>query len=123
LIDPLCAIFASLIEHAIDTRLEFEIANDKITIFFSWQNSEQGMAANLLKIEESHKEILFSEWESLLIKTERVTSRARATTNGVIKLVNDSLYMAKLIFDFSPGRLPKAKALEGQWRQELASRE
>lgn len=81
------------------------------------------MAANLLKIQELHREILFSEWESQLTKSKKVTSRATATMNGVIELVNDSLYMANLSSDCSPVKLPKAKALEYQWRQEIASRE
>jgi len=84
LVDPLCIITASLIEHAVDTRLEF--ADDKLTKFLSWQSSEEGMAENLPKIQESHKEILFLEWQSQLIKVERATSRARATMNSAIEL-------------------------------------
>lgn len=81
------------------------------------------MAANLPKIQESHKEILFSKGESQLIKTKRATSRARAIRNNVIELVNDSLYLANLISDCSPRKLPKEKALEDQWRQDLSNRE
>ena len=57
------------------------------------------------------------------MKAERETSRPRATMNGVIELVNNSLHMSNLIFDCSLSKLPKAKALEHHWRQELASRE
>lgn len=57
------------------------------------------------------------------MKVERETSRARATINGVIELVNNSLHMSNLISDCSPGKLPKVKALKHHWRQELKSRE
>lgn len=36
LVEPLCTISASLIEQEIDTSLEFEKENDKITNFLSW---------------------------------------------------------------------------------------
>lgn len=110
--DPLCDISTSLIEKEVDRRLELEKENKKITNFLSWQNSEEGMAANLPKIQESHKEILFSKWESQLMKAERETSRARATMNGVIELVNSSLYMSNLISDCSLVKILKEKELE-----------
>jgi len=50
------------------------------------------------------------------MKVERETSRARATINGVIELVNNSLHMSNLISDCSPGKLPKVKALKHHWR-------
>ena len=36
LVDPLCTIFGSLIEQAVDSGLEFEKEDDKITKFLSW---------------------------------------------------------------------------------------
>lgn len=81
------------------------------------------MAENFPKIQESHKEILFLEWKYQEIKSERVTSRAIATMNSVIELVNNNLHMSNLIFDCSPDKLLKEKALQHHWRQELASRE
>ena len=57
------------------------------------------------------------------MKAERATSKSKATMNGVNELVNNSLHMSNLISDCSPGKLPKAKALEHHWRQEMANRE
>ena len=37
--------------------------------------------------------------------------------------MNDNLYLVNLISDCSPGKLPEAKALEDQWRQDLPNRE
>ena len=95
----------------------------KSQIFSPGKSTEDGRAANLPKIEESHKTILFSEWETQLIKAEKATSRARAIMNNVIELVNDNLYGANLISYCSPGNLPKVKVLEKQWKQDLDTKE
>lgn len=51
LANPLCDISTSLIEKAVDTRLELENENERITNFLSWQDFEEGKAANLSKIQ------------------------------------------------------------------------
>ena len=58
----------SLIDQVVNTRLEFEDTDYKVTNYLSWQSIKDGRAAKFPKIEESHKEILFSEWETQLIK-------------------------------------------------------
>lgn len=67
---------------------------------------------NLPKIQESHKEILFFEWESQLMKAERATSRCRSMTNILIELMNNNLYLCTLIIECSQGKLPQVKSLE-----------
>jgi len=64
LVNPLCIITTLLIDQIVNTRLEFEDVDDKVTNFLSWQRTVEGRAANLSKNRESHKEILFSEWET-----------------------------------------------------------
>jgi len=81
------------------------------------------MATKFPVIEESHKEILFSEWETRLIKAKRETSRARGVRNNIIELINDNLHNANLIFECSLENLPKAKVLEKQWKRDLNIRE
>ena len=41
-----------------------EDADDKITGYISWKNTEKGRATKFPVIEESRKEILFPEWET-----------------------------------------------------------
>lgn len=120
---PLCDISVSMIEKLVDARLELEKADERLSNFLSWQDSKEGKAANLPRIQESHKEILFSKWESQLMKVERDTSRCRETTNNLIELINNSLHLSNLITYFSPGKLPKVKLLEQHWKQELMQRE
>ncbi len=120
---PLCDISTSMIEKLVDARLELDKSDEKLTNFLSWKDSKEGKDANLPRIQESHKEILFSEWESQLMKVERATSRCRATTNNLVELINNNLHISNLITDYSPGKLPKVKLLEQHWKQELTQRE
>lgn len=120
---PLCDISASIIEKSMDGRLELDKVDEILTNFLSWQDSKEGKAINLPRIWESHKEILFSEWESQLMKVERATSRCRIATNNLIELIKNSVHLSNLIIDFFLGKLPKVKLLEQKWKQELTQRE
>ena len=89
----------------------------KMSGFLTWQETDQGIAANIPKIQESNKEFFFFlEWETQLIKEERATSRARVVMNNLVELINNNLYRANLISDCIPGKLPKVKELEKQWK-------
>ncbi len=61
LVEPLCDIMASIVDKSIDDRKDLEHANETITNFLAWQDTHEGQVANLPKILESHKEILFLE--------------------------------------------------------------
>ena len=53
-----------MIDKSVDTRTDLEQADETLTNFLDWQDTDEGQAANLPKILESHKEILFMEWQS-----------------------------------------------------------
>ena len=75
LVEPLCEITASIVDKSVDARHDLEQVNETLTNFLAWQDTSEGQAANPPKIQESHKEILFLEWQSQLMKAERETSR------------------------------------------------
>lgn len=97
-----------MIEKLVDAKLNLEQDDDTLTNFLSWQETSEGQAANLPKILESHKEILFLEWLSQLMKAERETSRCRLATGKLIELINATLYLSNLISQCNPGKLPLA---------------
>lgn len=101
-----------MIEKSVDARLELEKTDEILTNFLSFQDSKEGKTANLPQIQESHKEIIFTEWESQLMKTERETSRCRSAKSNLVELINNSLYLSKLIRECSPSKLPQVKSLE-----------
>jgi len=119
LILPLCEISLSMVEKSVDARLDLEKADERLTNSLSWQESKEGKVANLTQIQESHKEILFTEWQSQLVKAERETSRCRLSIKNLVELINNSLYLSNLITECSPRKLPSVKALEHMWKQEL----
>lgn len=96
-----------------------EQADETLTNFLAWQDTNEGQAANLPKILESHKEILFLEWQSQLMKAEREISRCRLSTSNLIELINNTLYMSNMISQWTPGKLLPAKTLEQACDQEL----
>ena len=49
-IEPLCEVTSSLIDKSVTLRQEIEDADDKISEFLSWQDTEQGRKANLVRI-------------------------------------------------------------------------
>lgn len=97
LVVPLCDISASMIDKLVDAMLELEKADESLNKFLSWQDSNEGKVSNLPKIQETHKEILFSKWESQLMKAERATSRCKSAINNLTELINNSLYLCNLI--------------------------
>lgn len=60
--EPLCDLTASLSEKSANARTELEQADETLTNFLEWQDTDEGQATNLPIILESHKEILFTEW-------------------------------------------------------------
>jgi len=45
-------------------RLEYEKIHKRVSDFITWKESEYGRKDDLPKLEESHKEILFADWDS-----------------------------------------------------------
>ena len=86
-VEPLCDITTSIIDKSVDARQDLEQPDDTLTYFLTWQDSNEGQAANLPKILESHKEILFMEWQSQLMKAERAVSRCKLSTSNLIDLI------------------------------------
>lgn len=72
----------------------------------------------MLKLEDSHKEILFANWDSRLKHVEKETTDVATTKNSVIKNINENLHSTNLVVKSIPGFLPNVKQLELQWRQE-----
>ena len=118
-VEPLCDITTSIINKSVDARQDLEQADETLTDFLTWQNTNEGQAANLPKILESHKEILFMEWQSQLMKAEREVSRCKLSTNNLIDLINNTLYLSNMISQCTPGKLLSAKTLEQSCCQEL----
>lgn len=100
-----------MIDKSVDARQKLEQADERLIEFLFWQETKEGKVANLPQILESHKEILFLEWKSQLMKAQRATSRCRSTISNLVNLINDTLYLSNLIIECTPGKLPSVKEL------------
>ena len=50
--EPLCDITTSIIDKSVDARTELEQADETVTNFLDWQDTDEGQATNLTKILE-----------------------------------------------------------------------
>ena len=98
-------------------RLEYGEIFKKGSNFIAWKNTEDGRKANLPKLEELHKEILFASWDSRLKDVEKTTTDAAVVPNSVIENINENLHSANLVAESILGFLPNIKQLELQWIQ------
>jgi len=77
---PYCEINDKLTSQVVDMRLENDEIHKMISDFITWQESEDGKKTDLMKLEESHKDILFTDWDSQLKQVERATTIATRET-------------------------------------------
>ncbi len=95
--EPLCDLTTSISDKSADARTDLEQANETFTNFLECQDTDEGQTTNLPKILESHKEILFMEWKSQLMKPERAVCRCKLTTSNLVELINVTLYLSNMI--------------------------
>ena len=110
--EPLCELTASITEKVEKARTELDQAQETIAAFLDLQDTDQGKAANLPRILESHKDILFTEWQSQLIKVERAVTRCKSTSSNLVELVNNTLYLSNMISQCTQRKLTTMKTLE-----------
>lgn len=122
-LSPYCETSDKLTSQVIDMRLKYDEVLKRISNFITWQNSEDGRKANFPILEESHKEILFTDWDSRLGQAEKATAVTAATTNTVIENINENLHSANLVAKSIPGFLPNVKHLKQPWRQAIGEKQ
>ena len=115
--EPLCDLIESLSDKVTNARTDLDQCEETISNFLEWQDTDE--ASTVPKILESHKEILFTEWQSQLMKAERAISRCKLTTSNLVELVNDTLYLSNMITQCTPRKLTPAKILEQSCYPEL----
>lgn len=115
--EPLCELTESLGEKITNARTNLDQCEEQINNFIEWQDTDEASTAP--KILEAHKEIFFTEWQSQLMKAEREISKCKLTTNNLVELVNDTLYLSNMINQCTLGKITPAKTLELSCYPEL----
>jgi len=75
----------------------FDDTEEKFAGFITWQENIDGRLVDLPRIEESHEEIVFREWQIRLKHVETTIFNARDISNNLIETINDNLFKANLI--------------------------
>jgi len=120
--EPLCELATTVSDRVEKARDELNQADEIITAHLEWQDSKAGKESNLPKILEVHKNILFTEWHTQVMKAERAASRCTLTSNNLIDLVNDTLYLTNIVTQCTPGKVITAHTLEQSCYPELENR-
>lgn len=106
-----------------ELQLEYDSIFNKVSKFLNWQKSEEWKRADMPKIDESHKEILFVKWDSRLKEAEQAMEDAAVEANSVIDCINENLHKANLVAKTTPGFIPEAQKLQVVWKQASEERE
>lgn len=122
-IDPYYEASDKLANQVIDMRLEYGEIHKRISEFITSQECEDGRNANLPKQEESHKDILFMDWDSLLKQGERETTIAVTEANNIIEAINKNLHGANHVMECILGFPLNVKVLEQQWKEVAQEKE
>ena len=110
--ESLCDITAEERQQIEQARTNLDQAEEDIIEYIKWQDTPEGQAANFARISVNCKNILFLEWETQVMKAEVAVSRCKTISKSIINLVNDTLYLANMISQCTPGNLTTANELE-----------
>ena len=89
----------------------------------AWQKTEEGKRAATPIINDSHKEMLFSNWDAQIREAEKAAEEAATTTSNITDYVNENLHKVNLISETIPGYLPQAQQLQTEWKQKAEEKE
>lgn len=112
LFQDLCQSSVSLMNQLSDLSTYYKEFKEKVSNFIDQQNSSEGRSSNLPKIEESHKDIVFQEWEIRIKHVEIAIYSFRDISNKIIESISDSLMQDNPISDFFEDTLPNVKLLK-----------
>ena len=94
---PYCEISDKLTSQVVDRRLEYDEIPKNIYEFITSKESEEGRKVDLPKLEESHKDILFTDWDSRLKQAERATIIKEVTIDNIIEAISKNQHGANLV--------------------------
>jgi len=63
-----------------------------VTEYLAWQETDEGKRVGAPRINENHKEIIFSKWDKQIREAEQATKGAATAANNIIDCVNENLH-------------------------------
>ena len=101
-ITPYLITSDQLMDKAINQRTKFTDLNTGISKFIEWQEIEEGRKTNLPEIEETHKDILFIDWDARIKQSELAVARVTGVSKKIVKAVTYTLFSTNLVKEGNP---------------------
>ena len=99
-------------------KILYDLINERVTNYLAWKKIEEGRRAGTPIINDSHKEMLFNNWDSQIREEEKAAEEAATIAGNIIDCVNENLHKVNLISETIPGYLPQAHQLQEEWKQK-----
>lgn len=104
-----------LTDKAIDQKTEFTDLNTRTSEFIKWQETKDGRKASLPEIEETHRDVLFTNWDARIKQVELVVERVAVVAKNIIKVVNHTLFSTNIVKEGNPKVMPDLRDLHKSW--------
>ena len=107
-----CQESEKITNHVIELRHDYDLTNERVTNYMAWKKTEEGRRARAPIINDSHKELLFNNWDVQIRKVEKAAEEAATATGNLTDCVNENFHKVNLILEIIPGHLPQAQQLK-----------
>jgi len=111
-----------LVDQLPDIITYFDEIEEKIVGFITCKDNVDGRLTNLPRIEESHKEMVFREWEIILKHAKEKIFNARDISNNIIEVISDNLFHLNLIPNYPEGACQTLNFLLNIWQDSSKKR-
>lgn len=81
--------------------------------------NKEGMRANFLEIKETHKDILFMDWDARIKQDELAMTRAARVSKNIVKVVKHNLNATNLVKEGNLKILPNLNDLHKSWKKRV----
>ena len=83
-----CQESDKITNHVVELRHDYDLTNERVTDYLTWQKTEEGKRAGAPIINDSHKEMLFNNWDAQIKEAEKEAEEAATTAINIIDCVN-----------------------------------
>lgn len=108
-----------LTDKAIDQRIGFNDLNIRISEYIEWKEIKEGHSASFLEIEETHKDILFTDWDAQIKQAELAVARETGVAKNIVKAVNHTFHATNLVKEGNPKSLAHLNDLNKNWKEKV----
>ena len=118
-----CQESDKITNHVVELQHDYDLTNERVTNYLAWKNTEEGKRVGAPIINDSHKEMLFNNWDAHIKIAEQAVEEAATTASNITDCVNENFHKVNLISETIPGYLPQAQQLQTGWKHKTEENE